>query len=81
MFLTDTKKDQRGKLLILFALYGAPGRIRTSDTLIRSQVLYPAELQALIFAAPYTSPDVSNVMDGDWTNGASHRGREYTAEI
>ena len=25
---------------------GAPGRIRTSDHLVRSQVLYPAELQA-----------------------------------
>ena len=25
---------------------GAPGRIRTSDRLVRSQVLYPAELQA-----------------------------------
>ncbi len=27
---------------------GAPGRIRTSDHLVRSQVLYPAELRALI---------------------------------
>ena len=27
---------------------GAPGRIRTSDPLIRSQVLYPAELRALV---------------------------------
>ena len=26
---------------------GAPGRIRTSDPLVRSQVLYPAELRAL----------------------------------
>ena len=25
---------------------GAPGRIRTSDPLVRSQVLYPAELRA-----------------------------------
>ena len=25
-------------------IYGAPGRIRTPDPLIRSQVLYPAEL-------------------------------------
>ena len=37
VFLAGTKKDQRHKLLILFILYGAPGRIRTSDTLIRSQ--------------------------------------------
>ena len=27
--------------------YGAPGRIRTSDHLVRSQVLYPTELRAL----------------------------------
>ena len=27
--------------------YGAPGAIRTPDRLVRSQVLYPAELQAL----------------------------------
>lgn len=31
-----------------FSVYGAPGRIRTSDHLVRSQVLYPAELRALI---------------------------------
>ena len=29
-----------------FKGFGAPGRIRTSDTLVRSQVLYPAELRA-----------------------------------
>ena len=28
---------------------GAPGRIRTSDPLIRSQILYPAELRAHIY--------------------------------
>ena len=27
---------------------GAPGEIRTPDQLVRSQLLYPAELQALI---------------------------------
>lgn len=69
------------KLWDVGEISGGPRRIRTPDPLIRSQVLYPAELQALIFAAPYTSPDVLNVMDGYWTNGASHRGREYTAEI
>jgi len=26
--------------------YGAPGRIRTSDLLVRSQTLYPTELRA-----------------------------------
>ena len=30
-----------------FTLNGAPERIRTSDHLVRSQVLYPAELRAL----------------------------------
>src|SRR5690625_7768948 len=30
----------------LFFLFGAPGRIRTSDRLARSQVLYPADLRA-----------------------------------
>ena len=29
------------------SVYGARGRIRTSDHLVRSQVLYPAELHAL----------------------------------
>ena len=27
--------------------FGAPGRIRTHDPLVRSQVLYPTELRAL----------------------------------
>ena len=30
----------------LSAIYGARGRSRTSDRLVRSQVLYPAELHA-----------------------------------
>ena len=29
-----------------FVSYGAPGEIRTPDHLVRSQVLYPAELRA-----------------------------------
>ena len=36
------KKAPTGDLL----LYGAPGEIRTPDHLVRSQVLYPAELRA-----------------------------------
>jgi hypothetical protein len=28
--------------------YGAPGGTRTPDPLVRSQVLYPAELRALV---------------------------------
>ena len=34
-----------------WACFGAPGRIRTSDRLIRSQVLYPAELLARLEGA------------------------------
>ena len=33
--------------LMILALYGAPGAIRTPDRLVRSQVLYPTELRAL----------------------------------
>ncbi len=33
-------------LIFYFTLNGAPERIRTSDHLVRSQVLYPAELRA-----------------------------------
>ena len=33
----------------VFYRSGAPGRIRTSDRLVRSQVLYPAELRARIY--------------------------------
>ena len=32
--------------MIFTSLVGAPGKIRTPDPLVRSQVLYPAELQA-----------------------------------
>ncbi len=38
----------RTSLQPLFSKYGARGRIRTSDRLVRSQVLYPAELHAQI---------------------------------
>ena len=38
--MSSIKKPPRGWFLII----GACGRIRTSDRLVRSQVLYPAEL-------------------------------------
>ncbi len=41
----ETKKGTRMWMPSLLE-YGAPGRIRTSDHLVRSQVLYPAELRA-----------------------------------
>ena len=45
-------KENKNIKIVIFQLlkidknfkYGAPGRIRTPDPLIRSQVLYPAEL-------------------------------------
>jgi hypothetical protein len=40
-FFTDFDKP-----LIHLRKYGAPGRIRTSDPLVRSQILYPTELRA-----------------------------------
>lgn len=48
----DAKKKNRlgayaHKRLILLLYFGAPGRIRTHDPLVRSQVLYPTELRAL----------------------------------
>ena len=46
-FANDLKnytKDSHPKLKTM--LNGAPGEIRTPDRLVRSQVLYPAELQA-----------------------------------
>jgi hypothetical protein len=36
----------RNDIFFLYILHGAPGEIRTPDRLVRSQVLYPAELQA-----------------------------------
>ena len=36
----------KGYILLIF---GAPDRIRTCDLRIRSPLLYPAELQALLF--------------------------------
>ena len=41
-------KCTEAAIVIKFKKNGAPGEIRTPDTLIRSQVLYPAELRAHI---------------------------------
>ncbi len=43
--MTETKKAS--KSLALNVKNGAPGTIRTCDRLVRSKVLYPAELRAL----------------------------------
>ena len=49
---TKTRKKTTAVAGRFFRLlqFGAPGRIRTSDRLVRSQVLYPAELRARRFA-------------------------------
>ena len=39
-------KSKKAHRLVAMGFLGAPGRIRTSGRLIRSQVLYPAELLA-----------------------------------
>ena len=45
----------------MFLIYGAPGRIRTSDHLVRSQVLYPAELRARSCALSLTHRGASRL--------------------
>ena len=45
-YKTTNNKKAPSKIEGAFLLYGAPGRIRTSDRSVRSRVLYPAELQA-----------------------------------
>ena len=50
MFEGKLSSEGKGSLSksihITSEMNGAPGRIRTSDRLVRSQVLYPAELRA-----------------------------------
>ncbi|ACN14846.1 hypothetical protein HRM2_17400 [Desulforapulum autotrophicum HRM2] len=45
-FCHPQQKRFSAKKLKTLAVNGAPGEIRTHDLLIRSQILYPAELQA-----------------------------------
>ena len=47
--LEDILDRERFSLPIVLRLSGAPGEIRTPDQLVRSQLLYPAELRALGF--------------------------------
>lgn len=42
-------KGKPERLFNVRACHGAPGRIRTRDPLVRSQVLYPTELPAHSF--------------------------------
>ncbi|CAD5268408.1 hypothetical protein HALO59_30331 [Halomonas sp. 59] len=44
---------------------GAPGRIRTSDPLIRSQVLYPAELRARNVLLTFTFTATKTITNTD----------------
>ena len=45
-WLARNKKGLQAMNLQAFGNNGAPGEIRTPDHLVRSQVLYPAELRA-----------------------------------
>ena len=40
------RRNGKGEAILLPLECGAPGRIRTRDPLVRSQVLYPTELPA-----------------------------------
>ena len=52
------QSDDWPNCLIIHRYFGAPGAIRTPDPLVRSQVLYPAELRAhcVFEAVDYTEP-------------------------
>ena len=52
------------------SFYGAPGRSRTSDRLVRSQVLYPAELLA----------PIKVIMQLDCDQGSGAPGRIRTSD-
>ena len=46
-YITDIRKEALiSHFNILFPIHGAPARSRTQNLLVRSQVLYPVELQA-----------------------------------
>ena len=46
-YITDIRKEALiSHFNILFPIYGAPARSRTQNLLVRSQALYPVELQA-----------------------------------
>ena len=50
----DTHHEKRVSAMETLFKFGAPGRIRTHDPLVRSQVLYPTELRALIKRRNYS---------------------------
>jgi hypothetical protein len=50
---TDKSDNKKAHKNVRFFKFGAPKEIRTPDPLVRSQVLYPAELWAHCFIAKY----------------------------
>ena len=50
-----TKHKKRGPQWTPFFMFGAPDTIRTCDPLVRSQVLYPAELRVHV-SLPFLHP-------------------------
>ncbi len=83
----ETKKGPEAEATDPFILFGALGEIRTPDRLVRSQVLYPAELQARNQICRLTTGEVGAIL----TQGESPqppipyrprrlKARKYTAD-
>ncbi len=66
--------------MILKGLNGALGGTRTPDTLVRSQVLYPAELRAQWGVDDHFLFLVYMTQEGD-QNGGPYRIRTYDTEV
>ena len=66
---------------IIFLSLSAPGRIRTADHLVRSQVLYPAELRAPARSLALMEPIVSSIEQTlpCWSPTANGSGQHSTA--
>ena len=64
---TPNKKRPSSESLKTLIVCGAPGAIRTRDPLIRSQVLYPAELRApkTLYLYQPLSNNSSNFINSD----------------
>ncbi len=71
--------------MMLFALDGTPGGIRTPDLLLRRQLLYPTELLARIVSRgsiPFAeAPSASGADDGNRTHVSSLEGWCSTIEL
>ena len=62
-------------------LIGAPGEIRTPDHLVRSQILYPAELRALSLGELFDKSVLGRWRDGLGTSCPSGYARALRVQI